>query len=164
MTRKKDDDWKKIKDLVQRSGHKAHGLGHSQGGMEWAILYAEHPYEFEEYVEDVWDIGGPKPKKINALVGIGYLWSQLIYGEKDFRLAKLLSNLEELERYGKVPLHSIYMKSDAIVPDGLPIGQNHEIEGSHIGGALNPRNLELVVSSISHHEGSEGPEEKLLAA
>lgn len=161
---KKDKHWNEARDIVQKQGRKLHGLGHSQGAIELGVLYAEHPYEFEENFEDVWHLAGARPIKVNSIVGLGYLWAQLIHrGGNDAKLQRVVGTLQELEAHGHVPLHSIYNSSDAVLPDGIPIGVNHPNETSHIGAALNPRNMDTYVSSISSGN-SRTPSERLAHA
>jgi len=147
---KKEKDLELIKDTAQRTGKKVHVWGQSQGGIEEMVLYAEHPYEIEDNVADFWDFSGPKPgRSVNVAVGITYLWTQLVRGGNDFRLAGLLKDLEALEFNGKVPIHTIYNSRDAFLPHGIPPGIHHESEGSHIGSLSNLEHLELAVSIMN---------------
>ncbi|OGY29639.1 MAG: hypothetical protein A3F35_00565 [Candidatus Woykebacteria bacterium RIFCSPHIGHO2_12_FULL_45_10] len=146
ISSKKDQHWDFIKRVAEEKGQKVHLWGQSQGGIEGAVLYAEHPDEFEEYVADFWDWDGPKPRRVNVAVGIGYIWSHIVYGTDDFKLAGLIETINHLEKRGKVPIHTIYRESDVFLPNGEPIGVHHESKGSHTGSMVNLRHLDLVFS------------------
>lgn len=149
IEKKKERHMEIIIDLHKQSGQKVHVIGDSQGGLEAAAMAVDYPKEFQESVEDVWFIGAPKPRRVNVIVGIAYLWSQLWHGANDFQLAKKLENLEELEEEGKVPFRSIYKYSDVVLRGGIPIGKHFKTGDSHIGGAVNLRHLNLIDSTWS---------------
>jgi len=144
---KKREYMKMIIDLAQKSGQKVHYVGDSQGGLTAAALAVDFPKEFIQNVADVWFIGAPKPRRVNVLVGIAYLWSQLWYGGNDFKLAGKINQLDELVSDGRVSFQSIYRRRDVVLPDGLPIGKHYSTDGSHIGGAVNLKHLNLIVSN-----------------
>lgn len=147
IAKRKERHMETIINLYKKSGRKVHFIGDSQGGLTAAAMAVDYPKDFQKSVEDVWFIGAPKPRRVNLLIGIAYLWSQMWHRENDFGLVRKLERLEEIETEGKVPFRSIYSPSDVALPEGLPIGVHFPTNGSHIGGAVNLQHLKLIVST-----------------
>jgi len=136
----------RLVDLYGRAGRRVTLVGHSRGGLLAKVAAHRHP----ELVERVVALGSPlaNPYDVHPLTMAGVRVAQLVNLVRYARTGAVeRAFLRDLQEPARVPLTSIYTRSDGIVhwraclrPDAHCL----EVDGSHVGLALNPEVYALV--------------------
>ena len=140
-----------LEDLHHRTGARVSLVGHSRGGVLAKVLSHRKP----ELVEQVITLGSPlrDPFDVHPLTMAGvraaHMYNVFRYGHPASVEMRFLRDLGAAPR---VPTTSIYSRSDGVVnwkaclrPDVNAI----EVQGSHIGLALNPEVYRILAQLLT---------------
>lgn len=131
----------------KESGRKVHVIGHSKGGHLALATQVLYPEKYEDSVDNEIDVGGPIPTQVNLAIGAGYLITQYVFGGNDFKLVELIQDGEFFRNHNHVRRTAIRVKNDPIV-DGLYVGEQIEVEGSHSGALVRRGNLRTIAKIL----------------
>jgi pimeloyl-ACP methyl ester carboxylesterase len=141
----------RVGDLYGWSGCRVTIVGHSRGGLLAAVAAARHP----ELVERVVALGSPlaDPFDVHPITMAGVRAAQVVNLLGFWRTGSVeRSFLGDLAVRARVPLTSVYTRSDGIVhwraclrPDAECV----EVGGSHVGLAVNPEVYALLAGVLA---------------
>ncbi len=136
----------RLVDLFAWLGRRVTVIGHSRGGILAKVLSHRHP----QMVEQVITLGSPLagPYDVHPLtmagVRLAHAFNLVRYGRTSDIERRFL---HDLQAEPKVPVTSIYSKTDGIVHWEACLRadtQNIEVQGSHVGLGVNPEVFRIL--------------------
>jgi triacylglycerol lipase len=148
----------RLVDLFAWHGRKVTLVGHSRGGMVAKVVAHRHP----QMVERVIALGSPlaDPYDLHPVTMAGVRLAQVLNLVRFGRTADVERRfLLDLAAPATVPLASVYSRSDGIVhweaclrPDAACV----EVDGSHVGLAVNPDVYAVLGRLLAGRDGGPG--------
>ncbi|OGD90852.1 hypothetical protein A3D81_01800 [Candidatus Curtissbacteria bacterium RIFCSPHIGHO2_02_FULL_40_17] len=138
-----------LKRRKEETGGKVHLIAHSKGVHVALITAITKPEEFSHCVDQLFLVAGAVPNRVNTVVGVTYVGTQMVFWGNDFRLGSLVRSREEMRCLDSIRLTTIKVRRDPIM-DGYYVGSKEEVfevGGSHTAAVEN--NLVFIAQRLA---------------